>query len=509
MNTVIKTNALLLNFFLSVLSGFLLVMTIPGTNAPLAAWIALVPAILNLNGSSFTKAFFFSFLTGFLYFSSLHLWANVFGWEVWLASSLVHPICAGMWGGLASLCLTNKYSSSFVRIFVPAGLWVIFEHFKTLGVLGVNWGSLAYSQYQCIELIQIAGITGMYGITFLLAFSSSLISELIRLVILKQQITKLHILIVAAFVIILISVIKYGALVIHEDETQAGTSIRIGIVQPSFEMAIKTDPYYKKFMLAHIINLIRQCEKERPDIIILPETSIPYALPNRPMQLIMSKLAKDVRTPIVYGAITINERQQTYNSAVLYDSYGKVSGIYSKRKLVPFGEYLPLPDSWRTMHKQLKRIPNFTPGTQLANFSIKGQKFGAIICFESDFPAYVTEAVNHGSKFIVALTNDAWFENYSVAENHVSWNAIRAAESHAPIIQSANAGISAIINRNGKILKRIELFNRAVMCEEIKLLSTGSFYAKNGEIFLVACYFITLLAMLTIVLNKTQKTEKT
>ena len=173
-NEIKNKNDLLIKIFLAVLSGFLLVYSIPRTliysmpktNMGYLSWFGITFLILNIRlAKSKKESFYLTIISSILYYSTIYLWTNRFGVYVWILASVFFGSLMGFWGIIAYLF--EKNLSKKICVFLIPTTLVIFEHIKTFGILGTNWGSLSYLQYKDLYLIQIAGLLGMYSITFL------------------------------------------------------------------------------------------------------------------------------------------------------------------------------------------------------------------------------------------------------------------------------------------------------------------------------------------------------
>lgn len=506
-------SANLLRIFLALMSGFLLGISFPSSEIPAACWISLIPLLLALRDASPRRAFFLAWLTGFCFFSYIYQWGFIFGTHVFLALALWQGFYIGLWGVLACRFLGGSASPAR-RIFIPALLWVCYEYLKAQGPLGTNWGALAYSQYRCISIIQVAGISGIYGISFLIALVNSALAEVVHSVfmILRKErgagaLSRLKTLLLskgtlrialgitaAAYLLI----ISYGNYIIARDAARREkyARIRITIAQPDMDMCMKWDKNLLDWTLTNLEALTRRGIKEGGKLIFWPETSIPTFLSHNPQ--VRDRLLKFCFTEGAYllgGAPSMGADGKNYNSVFLFSPYESILGIYSKRHLVPFGEYLPFEKHLRK-YQLFDRVQNFSPGRQWTLFRSPWAQFAVLICFESDFPAIARANIRNGAQFLAVVTNDAWFERSAAARHHIGWDVFRAVENHSNIIQSANTGICAFIDFNGKIYRETPIFTRTEITDEIVLAPVGTFYTCCGDLFAYICLIFTLILIL-------------
>jgi len=505
------------NLFLSCLSGILLAISTQEGHLTLVAWFALAPLfymIITLSEkSTLLEVALNSYLTGFIYFAKLHFWGNVFGIEVWLGITFILSFYFAIWGIFIALIVKKIKLSDSKKIAVIALSWVLFDYFRSLGTIGMNWGSIAYTQYKMLPLIQIVSITGIYGVTFLMALFSSITASKVKwLIENKYQIKtmpkylKIYIISILMLLVIL-SLLGYKH--IENDKKQTGRTIKISLIQPSIDMDTKNRAMRKgdSEKITQIINEMKdmtyKAAEEKPDIIFWAETSfpIPFGYQNVAENYI-SSIAKSIKIPIVAGAIEITPDKKFRNSAFLFDACGEIKGKYSKRRLVPFGEYLPLPEEAKKW-KVFERVQDLIPGETLSQFKLNDINFATLICFESDFGEYSAQEVRAGAEFISIITNDGWFENHPVAEHHISWNVFRAVENHANLVQTANSGISAYIDYNGNITAKEGLFKKTILTKNITLLKAGTFYSRYGDVFI----YLTIVSFIILLFPNMKKSS--
>lgn len=516
------------NLILSCLSGILLAVSTQEGNLTPLAWVALTPifyVLTNLQSEnvekekeSGTKPFFkllfcnntfksgvFSYITGFIYFAKLHFWANVFGVEAWIGMTLVLSFYFFLWGVVFNFLISKLNIVNAKRVIFTAICWAVFDYLRSLGHIGMNWGSIAYTQYKFLPLIQFVSFTGIYGLSFLMALCSSIVSEFFnRFLNNKKAAVPLYIKFYAiSFLFIVTALTFLGGQKMSYDKSQTAKTIKVSLLQPSIEMDMKYDAIRKNNTekIMQIINITKdmtfEAAKDSPDIIFWPETSFTGAFDiSRRSERYVSALAEMSKTALVVGAVEVLPNGGTRNSAFLFDSNGELKGSYSKRRLVPFGEYLPLPQFAKNW-KVFERVQDFTKGETLSRFQVNGVKFGTIICFESDFLEYASQEVRNGAQFIAVITNDAWFERYPPATHHLSWDVFRAVENHVNLVQAANSGISTVIDYNGNILASEGLFVKSIVTRDIKLLNPGSFYSRYGNIFIYIMFLAASVIILT------------
>ena len=172
--------------------------------------------------------------------------------------------------------------------------------------------------------------------------------------------------------------------------------------------------------------------------------------------------------------------------------------FYDKIRLVPFGEYVPLADLLPFVDRMVPGEGEFARGVWGGPFSTPVPS-GALICYEVSIPSLARREVRDGSLMLINVTNDAWFGRSWGPYQHLAVSAVRAIENGVPILRAANTGISAIIDRKGRIVEQIPLEERGVIVSEIETGGGKTFYTRFGDWIVIpsaaviSVYFLVLL----------------
>lgn len=221
----------------------------------------------------------------------------------------------------------------------------------------------------------------------------------------------------------------------------------------------------------------------RPDLIVWPETAVPVALNYADSTLAaMSDAASGV--PVVFG-VNRFDGERIYNSAGVLASDGSVSQIYDKHHLVPFGEYIPLGDMLARIgiHGMAARNgQGFSagPGPELLDLGALGRAL-PLICYEVVFPQDVL-SVSERPDFLLQLTNDAWFGNFSGPYQHLQQARMRAIETGLPLIRAANTGVSAVVDPKGRLTAQLALNTAGHLDAILPSAQPQTLYARSGDL---------------------------
>jgi apolipoprotein N-acyltransferase len=278
----------------------------------------------------------------------------------------------------------------------------------------------------------------------------------------------------------------------------------VRLIQPNAPQHQKWDPNYAGVFFERLVRYTREGDL-RPDLIVWPETAVPVWLHNAARTLgIISDAAGDV--PVVLG-INRAEGMRIFNAAVLMDAEGRVTQTYDKHHLVPFGEYIPLGNLLSKIGIQglaSRSGDGFSPGAGADVIDLGGLgKALVLICYEAVFPQDVRAAPVRPD-FILHLTNDAWFGNFSGPYQHLAQARMRAIESGLPVLRAANTGVSAVIDAKGRVLHALPLNTEGYLDAVLPEPLPETLYAKSGDLPLT---IVVVLLLLTALLRRRRETH--
>jgi apolipoprotein N-acyltransferase len=505
-------------FILPLLSGALLWLSLPGGGEfSSLLFVALVPLFFVIQRSSVKKAGYYGFLFGLVHFLLLLYWI---------------VIVLGRYGGLhwsiavLALLLLALYLGSYFFVFAAAAramffvfpggvvlwllptLWVGLDWLRGILFTGMPWMDLGYGLWQQTELIQLADLLGHHGVTWVIVFTNILV-----LLLLTRKQTFF-----TAAVLLLSSLLVYGGSEVYSririaDLTRilsAGDlkTLRVGIVQGNIDQSIKWSPAQQEKTIAGYLALSgKLLTDNQPDLLVWPETALPfYPQKNKNMATLRDFTARYQVTLLTgapwYEIIDLKARQvDFYNSALLLDLTGRISGKYYKNHLVPFGEYVPLKKFLPFLAPVVEAVGDFSPG-KIEHPLITGRgRLGVLICFESVFPGLSREWILAGANMLVNLTNDAWYGKSSAPHQSLAMSVFRAIETRRSLVRSANTGISAFISPLGRVESRSKLFQPYSSVRDVVLLETETFWVRFGYLFGPLCLLAGMIGALAAVIK--------
>jgi apolipoprotein N-acyltransferase len=497
----------------SIISGILVVLSFPVFDFYLLAWAAFVPLLVSLWGKSGRQAFAQGYVFGLVYFFGTLYWIyhsiNFYGGVSFPASiSIVLLLCAylSLYPALFSgifIALVRK--TRLPALLIAPAIWVALEFVRSYALTGFPWSSIGYSQYKFLHIIQIADITGIYGVSFLVLAVNGAIVDLFFL---RKRVQNMPLFPssstyagLSILLLVLAASLVYGSWRLGQQ--RAGHMIKVSVVQGNIEQDKKWDPAYQNEVLDTYFSLSRKAAESSPQLIVWPETALPFFFDfDKENTAKLIDFEKGLGSDLLTGAVTVKQRTADKfllsNSAVLLDREGKTVYEYDKIHMVPFGEYVPLRSVLFFVDKLVAGIGDYVPGKEYLKAKTDFGSFATLICYEVIFPGLVRKFYTDGGDFIVNITNDAWFGDTAGPHQHFSMAVFRAIENRKPLIRAANTGISGFIDSSGRILFSTPIFRRLVSTEYVKTDSTMTFYTRYGDLFSYLCMVLSIIMVINI-----------
>ncbi len=466
-------------------AGIALHLAYPRPGWDLLGWVSLAPVLaLAVTAPSAGRAFLEGWVAGLAFFVPLLRWLThtmtTFSTLSWPLAALVLLALAGYlalyWGAVAAAVAWLRAPLGTAAVWLAPAFWVAAELARTHVLSGFPWGLLGYVPYRRLALIQIAAWTGVYGVSFLLA----LVNAAGAFALARRTGAALA-LSAGVVVVALGATLAVG---VAGGRDGASETLSVAIVQGNIDQAIKWERAYQRQTLQTYAELTREGAAAR--LVVWPEAAVPAYLLYEPWVLgWLVDLAAEVRTPLLVGAPdAMREGRATryLNSAFLVGERG-VTARYDKMHLVPFGEYVPLKRLMFFVDAIAAEIGDFTPGRRQVVFPLEGAPFGTVICYEVIFPDLFRRFVREGARFMVNITNDAWFGDSGGPLQHLAMVPLRAVENGVAVARAANTGVSALVSPSGGIGPELGLFRRGVLRVTLPLAARQTFYTRFGDVF--------------------------
>lgn len=450
-NSVFFTKKYLVNI-LSVVAGILLTFAFaPARIYPLAI---LMPALIFMFWQNVSPRI--AFKRGWLFglglfgagvywvFISIHTFGDA---SIFLAGLITIGLIAilAIFPALTGYFLNRyfPYNSRSRIFFAFPAIWVFMEWVRSWIFTGFPWLLLGYTQINS-PLKGYAAILGVYGISLLVLFSSSLLIQTVTAIRQKNVKHALY------FGFIFIAIWAVGAYLNTKTWTQpVGKPIKVSLVQGNIPQQMKWSAEYVQSTLDTYAKLSEPHWDS--NIIIWPESAVTIPLQNAEDFLNdMDVTAKKHHATFITGIpVQVPDTQNYYNAVI---TLGNGKGYYLKHRLVPFGEYTPFHE-WVGKLLDILKIPmsDFIPSTEKSDpILANGIKIATFICYEIAFPEMVLDQ-DPQINLLLTVSNDAWFGHSIAQAQHLEMAQMRAAENGRPVLFVSNNGITAIIDATGKI----------------------------------------------------------
>jgi len=425
----------------------------------------------------------------------------------WMAPIAISGMAAGMalFPALAALScqwiFTRNPCTAPGRVLVFATLWTVTEWLRGWVLTGFPWNLIGTAWVVSDAMIQMAAVTGVFGLSLLAVAAASMPSVLAERPGHWRSVT------VCAVTVAVIWAAGTGRLSQATDETVPG--VRLRLVQPNIPQALKWKPELRRRHVLKQLAMSRAPAKSGPPPthVIWAETAVPYVINQMPGLTQTLGLAAPPGGLLLTGAPRSTPQgvkpSRLWNSLLALDSQGRITGSYDKFHLVPFGEYVPL-RGFLPINKLTAGRQDFSPGPGLRTIKFNGlPPVSPLICYEVIFPGRV--AAMERPAWLLNLTNDAWFGQTSGPYQHFAAARLRSVEEGLPLVRVANTGISGIVDGYGRIVNSLGLGREGVIDSALPAaLSVRTPFSRLGDGmtgFLLVLTFGAGLMMRRIVYN--------
>ena len=483
-------------------SGGLAALAAPGQDFSVLAWAALVPLLLVLRDRGPGSSFWLAFGGGLAANAGIVHWLTNLS-EVRLVDFLLIAGYLGFWWGLfgALLALVTRRQALPLVVTAPV-LWVCCEYARShFFFLELPWVLLGHTQYRQTAMIQSASIAGVYGISYLIVFVNAAIADVLAG-------SRYRVPAVLAALLLLGSAGAVGQVLLSRPSD--ARSVSVTIVPGNVPQADRWDTDLQEANLNRYLAATRQAIDRSPTaLIVWPETSVPGQL-RRDLKTVqrLQGLAREGHTSLLIGSADREKFGQggpkqadRYNSAFIFSPDEPKIQAYQKMKLLPFGEYLPLPNAWFWPTRYHTQSSQYTPGGEYSTFHLSNQwasaPFAVVICWESIFPDHIRPFVQRGAQFLVTISNEAWFSGSAATDQLLAMNVFRAVEFRRTLVRSVNGGLSGFIDPYGRFLAITDpRLSHAdaddYLTHTIPVTSVQTLYAEYGDIFAQLMVVLTL-----------------
>jgi apolipoprotein N-acyltransferase len=397
--------------------------------------------------------------------------------------------------------------SAGVRILAVAASWTVFELARSSGFLGYPWVLSAHSQYLNPAVMQLAELTGVWGVSFVVVLVNAALAELALAAPSRLRSGGLRLALLAVFA--LVGLTHLGGAVVLAAENRypaADEQVRVALVQQNSDP--RKHDYEQTF--ASLRRLSDEALRERPDLIAWSETAF---VPNirrwgeeDPRRYRLARLVREFReyqAGLGTWLLTGNDdyrrvldedgmeiERLSYNASVLFSDAGERRETYHKIKLVPFTEHFPFEEELPAVYAALEAfdVHFWEPGRERVVFRHPKFSFATPICFEDVFPNEVRAFVNEGAEVILNLTNDYWSLTEVQARQHFAASIFRSVENRRPLLRSTASGLTAHVDPYGRVVDTRPQYSEQVLLAELSVSNDPpmTLYTRAGDWFPLA-----------------------
>ena len=500
-------------------SGAALALSFPNYNLSLLAWIAVGMLVLASCGARPAVSPLYGFLHGLVFYPVGLPWIAVVMEQYGNIDPLTSAGILGLMaiaGGIVcsffslGMALASRKSNGLACLLAPC-LWVTLEFARThLPIIGFPWNLTGYAASGNLALVQLAPLTGIYGLTFVIAGYGSLVAYAILSG--RQRVWKAAL--IATAVLILIAV---GAPRLIPTEPPRFVA---HLVQTNFP---QSEHYPSNWLDLHegemdeLERISIKAAQKSPGLIIWPEVPAPFSLQENAFAERASRIARESQSDFLVGVVDwkldASRKYYATNSAVLLDPSGQRVFTYDKIHLVPFGEYVPLRKWIKFAGRLTADISDFTPGTdyRVGHLSTietyvpsAGPKFAVFICYEAIFPDEIRRFAKNGAELLINVSNDGWFGRSSAPAQHLMMARVRAVENRRWLLRDTNNGYTVDVDPYGRIVASMPTDVRGELDAPYAFRSDLTPYARFGDWFAWLC----VLATVVLIAMSARKVEK-
>jgi apolipoprotein N-acyltransferase len=509
----------------SLLSGILLGVsfpTYPFVHLEMLAWVALAPFLISCQRLEKPWEFFRRAYLCLLIFCAITLWwVSLATFEGGVLTVFAQAFFLTV--PLFAFYLVRRQAGFRFALFSLPVLWVAWEWLYMQQDLSLGWLTLGNSQFSLNYMIQYADLTGVWGISFwLLCFN-------VLVVVFMTGSRKEVRFSLAGMVFMILAPVLYASGIFYTESTSpAPAQLRVTLVQPDIDPHEKwvgskigdiLDRYYQLTS-----NAVRQ---NRPELVIWPETAIPFYILDTPYAEDLRLLNMAVRrwnsslltgySDIVRdrsGLSSLSDNSgkydtlthlpyEIYNASMMLVKGTSAPQIYRKMRLVPFAERVPYVEYLPWLGNftfSLAGISSWGKGSESVVMELPSARHGKvltanIICYESIFPSLVSQFVRKGARFLTLVTNDGWYSTSYGPYQHLAIGRLRCIENRRAMARCANTGLTVFIDKFGRVVAEIPWWQQGTLTSEVPLESSLTFYTRNPDLLPKAASALSLLLL--------------
>ena len=544
---------------LAVAGGLLMWACQPPLGLWPLAWVAPVPWLMLVTGDRLAgrRPYWVVFLGGMVYWLPAVQWIRLPHPALYPAWFALAGVMSAYVPLVVALARVGRHRWGLPLWLAAPVAWTGVEWLRSHLLTGFFMGSLAHTQVPWNAVIQMADLAGEYGVTFLMVLVAACVTQAIgappprpgkmprpRGVHIGLSMLPACLALVAALVYGHYRTVGVGIDVALQQKRPR--AVRIALVQGYTLPYWKQDLDRQQDIMGEYLRLSLEAADRakrggddlpaKPvDLVVWPETAFRQPLltvdeSNPPPPGVIHPdnfeagprdlfaLVRQVDAAALVGvdrfvagaASGVNREADSptydlkvYNSSVMMDREGQITGTYDKMHRVPFGEYIPLAQWFPVLYRLTPLTGGIEAGRVPDGMWLDDVLYAPNVCYETVLPHLIRRQVNYlDSRYssrphlLVNLTNDVWYEGSSELDMHLACGVFRAVEMRTPLVVAANGGLSAYVDRLGHIRQVTERLKTAALVVDVPIATCRSFYAMTGDWFAIGCLVLCMIVVI-------------
>lgn len=411
----------------------------------------------------------------------------------WAAASALHALFFAL-GFLLFGILRRVSARRGVHALLLLACLLAASSLTEFGTLAFPWARFALPLAEVPSLAASAALFGEIGVDAWLLALGALLSFAVTVPSRRTLSASLAALLVLANVL-------FG-ICYRTDEDEA--TLRVCTVQTNYGFREKWETAPSQIR-AELLSVASSVKDEGIDLIVFPESVLAvHVRRGDANEAFFAELSEECDALVAAGCLYV-EDAKTYNAVCLFDSTGLI-GYNAKRHLVPFGEYLPWQDVLKIVLPSVGNMDFFATPLVVGDGGIAaeamGVTFGGLVCFDTLFSSLAVDSAKDGAQILLAPTNDAWFKDSVASRQHLWHGTFRAIESGRSLVQSANTGISAIVDYTGENLADVAPLTEGIAVSDVPLSAVQTPFAAAGPLVQYAAWGAVAAALLLVLLKR-------
>ena len=501
----------------TVFSNLLFGLSFPPVSWRPLGMLCLVPFLLALRGASLPRAALLGLVwsVGAAYavgdampgmVEVYFLQPRLLGWLFFLGIALASS--TPYYGSFALAYPTLlRRAGPLWRPLLVAAAWTAVELGRgrlltpTTVAVGNPWALLGYSQVGWPVMLQIASVTGIYGVSFALVALNQGLSDLIGSAWDERRVPGRALAALGVAAAPLAVVLGFGVAVLSAAPAVDVTvgHRKVAMVQANLDLGSRWRPeFYGRNLDAYTRLSLEAVEAQAPEVVVWPESAFTFVVEDDPaFERALARLTRGTGAELVAGGPGVGEGDPPvyFNSVFVMDTDGEMRGRYDKRHLLPFTEFFPLRDV-EFLRSRFERVQFFTHGRRTAPLPSRLGPAGVVICNEGMLPEVAAARVRDGATWLVNPSNDSWMATARWGEMMFDMISVRAVEQRRYLVRASTSGPSGVVDPWGRVRVRTTPLTDAVAVGWVAPRDTPSLYARCGDSFGFGCLALTAVVLL-------------